>query len=259
MPEKIVEKLVDRAPLAIVLIGVFVFIIGAAGGLPVGNPPLQITDPVWRIGLGVLGIVLATAGLLLQFREAAKRADSPVGDASSSIADDRSIYQVHKYSGTWIVQNSFSRWRRRNITEPDKVSFDGKTLLVIPLNGEGGVGVQIGRLQVRVDNYRATYEIVNEVQRASVDKDETLRMQVKVIRRQLIEEDPPAPKDAHAKDPYADLRGRLENASFPLVLKPVADTPLRLEGYHHHEDALYKDQIASEKYVYAGLFGPPGL
>lgn len=245
MPEKIIDKLVDRAPLAIVVIGVFVFIIGAAGGLPVGSPPLQITDPTWRLGLGVLGIVLATAGLLL-LREEDKRTDSP--------------NQVHKYSGTWVVQNSFSRWRRRTITEPDKVSFDGKTLLVIPINGEGGVGVQIGRLQVRVNNYRATYEIVNEVQRASVDKDGTLRMQVKVIRRQLIEEDPPAPEDAHAKDPYADLRGRLENPIFPLVLKPVADTtPLQLEGSHEHEDARYKDQIASEKYVYAGLFGPPGL
>jgi hypothetical protein len=72
MLENIIEKFVDRAPLAIVVIGVFVFIIGAAGGLPVGSPPLQITDPVWRIGLGVLGIVLAIAGLLLQFREGAK-------------------------------------------------------------------------------------------------------------------------------------------------------------------------------------------
>jgi hypothetical protein len=72
MLEKIIQQFVDRAPLAIVAIGVFVFIIGAAGGLPVGSPPLQITDPAWRIGLGVLGFVLAVAGLLLQFREGAQ-------------------------------------------------------------------------------------------------------------------------------------------------------------------------------------------
>lgn len=259
MPNQMIEKLVDRAPLAIVVIGVSVFIIGAAGGLPVGNPPLQITDSTWRIGLGVLGLLLATAGLLLQFREGAKPAVGPVGDTSVSKTNDQPLNQVHKYSGTWIVQNSFSRWRRRNIIEPDKVSFDGRTLLVIPIDGKGGMGVQIGTLHVNVDNYDATYEIVNEVQNATVDKDDILRLQVKVIRRQLIEEEPPAPKGANAKDPYADLRGGLGNPGFLLVLQPAADTPLRLEGSHRHEDALSQDQIASEKYVYAGLFTPPGL
>lgn len=259
MPDKMIEKLIDRAPLAIVVIGVFVFIIGAVGGLPVGNPPLQITDPTWRIGLGILGLVLASAGLLLQFRETAKPAVDLADDASVSRTSDRLQNQVHKYSGIWIVQNRFSRWRRRNITEPDKVSFDGKTLLVIPIDGKGGMGIQIGKLEVRVGNYHAIYEIVNEVQNASVDKDETLRMQVKVIRRQLIKEEPPAPKGTNTKDPYADLRGPLVNPYFPLVLQPVTDTPLRLEGSHHHEDALSQDQIASEKYVYQGLFTPPGL
>ena len=259
MPNKMIEKLIDRAPLAIVIIGVFVFIIGAAGGLPVGNPPLQITDPTWRIGLGVLGLLLATTGLLLQFREAAKTAVDLVNDASVSTTGDRLLNQVHEYSGIWIVQNSFSRWRRRNITEPDKVSFDGKTLLVIPIEGKGGMGIQIGKLDVRVDSYHAIYEIVNEVQNASVDKDETLRMQVKVIRRQLIKEEPPAPKGTNTKDPYSDLRGPLVNPYFPIVLQPVTNTPLRLEGSHHHEDALSQDQIASEKYVYQGLFAAPGL
>lgn len=261
MPEKMIETLVDRAPLAIVIIGVFVFIIGGAGGLPVGNPPLQIVDATWRIGLGILGILLATAGMLLQFREATKRVLGSVDDAGGSITAERQKYQVHRYSGTWIVQNSFSRWRDRKIVEPDKVSFDGKTLLVIPFNGEGGVGVQIGRLQVSIDNYHAIYEIVNEVQSASVDNYGTLRMQVEVIRRQLVEENPPAPdlKDTNATDPYADLRGDLKNRNFPLVLKPVAERPLQLGGSHYHEENLSKDQIASEKYVHTGLFGPPGL
>ena len=252
---EIAGKLADRAPLAIVAIGVFVFIVGAAGGFPVGNPPLQIADPAWRIMLGVLGILLVTAGILLQLRED-KRRDSTGGDPGGSKIDDRPVYQVHKYSGTWIVQNSFSRWRDTPITEPDKVSFNGKTLLLIPIDGEGGVGIQIGRLDVRVKNYHAIYEIVNEVQGASVDKtNDELRMEVKVIRRQLVVEDFPASED----DRYADLRRPLENPNFSIVLERVADTPLLLKGSHDHEDALSKDQKASEKYTYAGLFRPPGL
>lgn len=62
-------KLIDRAPLAVIVIGVIVFIIGAAGGLPLGNPPLQVTDFFWRIGLGAMGLVLVAAGLLLLSRE----------------------------------------------------------------------------------------------------------------------------------------------------------------------------------------------
>ena len=174
-------------------------------------------------------------------------------------ADAQSIYQVHRYSGTWSVQNRFRLWRSKSIEEPDRVSFDGKTLLVIPSNGKGGSGIQIGKLQVRFKSYRATYEIVNEVQRASVDKDDTLRMHVKVIRRQLIKEDPPPPKEADAEDIYADLRGGLKNSEFDLVLKPVLDTPNQLQGSHIHEEALYENQKAREKYVHEGLFDPPGL
>jgi len=74
MVEKLIEKLVDRAPLAIVMIGVVVFVIGAAGGLPLGSPPLQITDPVWRIALGTMGAILVIAGVLLTFRETAPEA-----------------------------------------------------------------------------------------------------------------------------------------------------------------------------------------
>jgi hypothetical protein len=64
-----IEKLIDRAPLAVIFIGVLVFVIGAAGGLPVGSPPLQVTDFTWRIGLGGMGVILVIAGLLLLSRE----------------------------------------------------------------------------------------------------------------------------------------------------------------------------------------------
>jgi tetratricopeptide (TPR) repeat protein len=69
MAEKIIEKLLERIPLAVIVIGVVVFVMGAAGGLPLGNPPLQVTDPTWRVGLGVMGLILVGSGLLFIWRE----------------------------------------------------------------------------------------------------------------------------------------------------------------------------------------------
>lgn len=64
-----ITKLIDRAPLAVIVIGVIVFIMGAAGGLPIGNPPLLVRDFFWRAGLGLMGLILVAAGLLLLSRE----------------------------------------------------------------------------------------------------------------------------------------------------------------------------------------------
>lgn len=164
---------------------------------------------------------------------------------------------VHKYSGTWIAQNSFNLWRHKPIREPDTVSFNGKTLLVIPPNGEGGSGVQIGKLEVRYSSYSATYDIVNEVQSASVNKTGTLEMHVKVIRRQLIKEDPNEKNDAEGI--YADLRRDLDNLEFDLKLKPVRDKPNQLIGTHSQKERLSDNQKASEEYSYQGLFSPLGF
>lgn len=65
------EKILDRTPLFVIIIGLVIFIIGAAGGLPVGNPPLQVTDVAWRIALGVIGILLLLIGILLLIKESA--------------------------------------------------------------------------------------------------------------------------------------------------------------------------------------------
>src|SRR6185503_2621682 len=110
MPDKaVLEKLIDRAPLAIVIIGVLVFIIGAAGGLPVGNPPLQVVDFVWRIGLGAMGLILTTAGLLLLVREGKIiNSDPPVEHYGIKIVSPKSGAQLngdrHDFSGIYKVK-----------------------------------------------------------------------------------------------------------------------------------------------------------
>ena len=64
-----VEKILDRSHLALILVGVLLFIMGAAGGLPVGNPPLQVIDLGWRIALAVFGLLLFILGVLLLWRD----------------------------------------------------------------------------------------------------------------------------------------------------------------------------------------------
>lgn len=231
------------------IFGALLVVLGVSNGLNVPVLNQLAAVPNFRWACFVLGVVCLIGSVIIYLF--ISYYPPKVDDAN-----------VHKYSGTWTVHTTFSRWRRRDIEMPDSVSFDGKTLLLIPINGEGGSGVQIGKLNVRVGNYRATYEIVNEVQRAYVDTSGTLRMQVQVIQRQLIEEVALPPKGAHAKDPYADLRGDLQNRWFHSVLfvadTPSQDTYIQLEGRHTHDETQV-DQIAKEKYTHAGLFDPPGL
>jgi hypothetical protein len=100
------------------------------------------------------------------------------------------ITQVHGYSGTWNVVSRFSLWRGTPIEPEDTVSFEGKAFLVLQDNGEAGSGIQIGKLSIRIGEYAATYDILNEIINASVDVNGTLRMLVKVVRREGPKEPP---------------------------------------------------------------------
>jgi hypothetical protein len=70
MPDRsVMEKLLDRAPLALVVVGSVLLVIGAAGGLPIGSQPLQVIEDIWRIVLGVVGCTLAFVGMVLLILE----------------------------------------------------------------------------------------------------------------------------------------------------------------------------------------------
>jgi hypothetical protein len=65
--DTILSKLIDRAPLLLVLVGLFLVIIAAAKGWP--NPSLQVDEVEWRVTLAVLGIIVVFLGGLLLWRE----------------------------------------------------------------------------------------------------------------------------------------------------------------------------------------------
>lgn len=161
------------------------------------------------------------------------------------------ISQVHGYSGTWNVQNCFSRWRGLPVKKNDEIYFDGKTFLVLKSDGRGGSGIQIGHLYIFVGDYAATYEIVNEVLQAYVDDDGTLKLHVKVIRRQRIDE--------HGEPPSGRFRAELANKEFDLELHRGREKSKTLKGSHEYKRAGRAYQEAEETFVYHGLFTPPSL
>lgn len=79
-------------PVAFVIIGVIMFILGAADVIPIGNPPLTLSPPILKWLLVGLGILLIGAGPAFLWREntIARDEQTPVGSQSSSRPKGRS-------------------------------------------------------------------------------------------------------------------------------------------------------------------------
>jgi len=67
--------------------------------------------------------------------------------------------RVHGYSGIWDVQNRFSLWHDIQVNPPDKVHWNGQTLVRLREDGKQGYGMQIGQLKVELGQYRATWNV----------------------------------------------------------------------------------------------------
>ena len=135
LDETTLAKLIDRAPLAVIVIGVLVFIIGAAGGLPIGNPPLQVTDFAWRAGLGIMGLTLVAAGLLLLSREnTLVRSRGKMATASKygiKIESPREGAQVNEFvdiAGSYVVKPPDNTLRLFTVV-PDGGSFQPQAII----------------------------------------------------------------------------------------------------------------------------------
>jgi hypothetical protein len=57
-----IEKLIERTPLAFVILGSILFIVGAAGGAQYLK--VQVNEMGWRIALAAMGVVLCAVGSL---------------------------------------------------------------------------------------------------------------------------------------------------------------------------------------------------
>jgi hypothetical protein len=162
------------------------------------------------------------------------------------------ISQVHGYSGTWNVESRFSRWRGVEIKGGDKVFWEGKAFLVLQDNGERGSGVQVGTLYIAVGEYRASYEVVNEILAASVDRSGNLKLRVRVVRRE-------GPKDESGVLSDPQLRQPLARKDFEIELTAPIGERKKLVGTHEYRSATTSYQRAEERWEYSGLVGPGSL
>jgi hypothetical protein len=67
MDKSIIDKLLSNTPLALIVIGLFLFVTGAAGGFP--SLSLQVPELGWRIALAIMGGIVTAIGGLLLWRE----------------------------------------------------------------------------------------------------------------------------------------------------------------------------------------------
>jgi len=104
--EKILDFAAKNSPLLLIIIGLAIFIIGAAGTLP--YTPLQVKESGWRIALAVMGAIVVGFGALLFFRErnnkeSSLRADEYGLEIQSHEHRDLIDYEV-VVSGTYKVK-----------------------------------------------------------------------------------------------------------------------------------------------------------
>lgn len=154
------------------------------------------------------------------------------------------MHRVHGYSGTWDVQNSFSLWHGIEVKPPDKVRWLGKTLVRLRDDGEEGYGIQFGQLKVELGQYRATWNVANEVIRAAVGKNGSLSMRVRVGTRSLDQPEIGTPPSDRVHEP-------LPSHEWDLVLKPEHGAPRTLVGEHTYPPVGPPYLIAKEYYTYA--------
>lgn len=180
-------------------------------------------------------------------KEARKELSSWLKQMPRLAAGISPISQVHGYSGTWKVQNKFSKWHGIKLGPKDEVTFDGKALLTLRNDGQEGHGTQIGQLKIKIGQYKAQWDIANEIIDAKVDQKGVLTMRVKNCIRIIVKG---TEKGARPSDIV--LEG-LPSPEWTLKLKPSAGEPLILTGEHKYPVALKVYSKAKEEYEYVGV------
>jgi hypothetical protein len=133
--------------------------------------------------------------------------------------------QIHGYSGSWQTETVYEVYRHIQLTPPDYAVLNGKMILQIPPDGEGGVGCHYGNLQVQVGGCYAEFEVTDRVIDARVFADGSMKLRNAVQSRQRIrlEGDPPQ------RDGFEpDFRGARE---IDLLFQCLPDEPGVLRGH----------------------------
>lgn len=168
-------------------------------------------------------------------------------EKQASMLTEKNAYRVHRYSGTWQVENSFSRWRGEEITGSDTVYWHGKSFLFLTPDGKRGSGVQVGKLFVTIGSYSATFKNANLIERANLSEDGLLHLFPTVLYWECETSNgelPPDSKFAHR------LSG---SGEYDIDLGLISDGPMVLQGPHRYKMANKIYQLAEERHEYLGF------
>lgn len=109
--------------------------------------------------------------------------------------------QLHGYSGTWQAEISYEIYRHLQIKAPDYVILNGKMVLQVPPDGDGGAGSFYGNLQVQIGDCYAEFEVSDRVIDAKVSADGSMKLRNAAQSRQRIRlEGTPPQRDGFEPD-----------------------------------------------------------
>lgn len=168
-------------------------------------------------------------------------------EEQARILEGRDAYRVHRYTGTWKVQNNFSRWRGTEITGENSVSWDGKSYIFLTPDGKRGSGLQFGKLFVTIGSYSATFKNANLIERAQISEDGLLHLFPTVLYWECETSNGELP-------PNSKIAQRLTGSGeYNIDLKLVSNAPMVLQGPHKYTMANNIYQLAEERHEYMGF------
>jgi hypothetical protein len=165
--DKFIEKVLENTPLAVMVIGLFLFVIGAAGGWP--KPELQVNQTGWRLALAGMGVVVFLIGGLFFWRERTRGGEVKQqsnedweikitshrnGDRVTGRFDVKGSYSLRP-SGDYVVKllemspNTHKYWPKREVVfhsdntwTASSISVggdpDSERIIIIAALGKGG-------------------------------------------------------------------------------------------------------------------------
>ena len=137
--------------------------------------------------------------------------------------------QMHGYSGCWQAETVYEVYRRIQVKDPDYVVLNGKMVLQIPSDGNGGAGCFYGNLQVQIGSCYAEFEISDRVIDAKVFADGSMKIRNAMQSRQRLKlEGEPPQRDGFEPE----FRGARE---IDLFIHCPPDEPGVLRGHFSSE------------------------
>jgi hypothetical protein len=94
---------------------------------------------------------------------------------------------LHGYCGRWNLSEKFTRWRERDLSPPDYVTFHGCLDLFVEQDGRTGYGFVHGRMAIRVGSYRADVKITDTVEDVQCHVDGSVSLTSKGFGRERVD------------------------------------------------------------------------